>query len=176
LRGLLVGRMQPVHKGHLQVIKRILREVDEVVIGIGSAQLSHSLKDPFTAGERVMMLSKSLSENEISASKYYIIPIQDIKCHSLWVAHIKMLTPPFNHIYSGNPLVQRLFIEDGYEVTEPPLFNREIYSGTEVRRRILLGDDWQSLVPKTVSDVIMEIDGVSRIKHLSKKEKKSYES
>lgn len=170
LRGLLVGRMQPVHEGHLQVIKSILKDVDEVIIGIGSAQLSHTLKDPFTAGERVMMLTKALSENGISASKYYIIPVQDVTCNSIWVAHIKMLTPPFKYVYSGNSLVQRLFLEAGYEVTEPPLFNRENYSGTEVRKRILNDGDWESLVPKSVADVIREIDGISRIKDLSKKE------
>ncbi len=170
MRGLLVGRMQPVHNGHLQVIKRILEEVDEVVIGIGSAQLSHTLKDPFTAGERVMMLTKALSENGIPASKYYIIPVQDVACNSTWVAHIKMLTPPFECIYSGNPLVQRLFIEAGNKVTEPPLFNREIYSGTEVRRRMLTDEDWESLVPGSVVNVIKEIDGVSRIRYISKKE------
>jgi len=170
LRGLLIGRMQPVHNGHLQVIKGILKEVDEVIIGIGSAQLSHTLKDPFTAGERVMMLTKALSENGIHASKYYIIPIQDVTCNSIWVAHVKMLTPPFECVYSGNPLVQRLFIEAGNKVTEPPLFNRETYSGTEVRRRILIDEDWESLVPKSVINVIKEINGISRMKHLSKKE------
>jgi len=170
LRGLLVGRMQPVHEGHLQVIKSILEETDEVIIGVGSAQLSHTLKDPFTAGERVMMLTKALSENNIDASKYYIIPIQDVACNSIWVAHIKMLTPPFECIYSGNPLVQRLFVEEGNNVTQPPLFNREIYSGTEVRRRMLLDEDWESLVPPSVVNVIKEIDGISRIKHLSRKE------
>ena len=91
--------MQPVHKGHLEVIKRILDEVDEVVIGIGSAQLSHTLRDPFTAGERVMMLTKALSENGIPASKYYIIPIQDVECNSIWIAHgtsyEKLPTPLF---------------------------------------------------------------------------------
>ena len=170
MRGLLVGRMQPVHNGHLQVIKGILEEVDEVIIGIGSAQLSHTLKDPFTAGERVMMLTKALSENGIPASKYYIIPIQDVACNSIWVAHVKMLTPPFECVYSGNPLVQRLFIEAGNKVTEPPLFNRETYSGTEVRRRILIDEDWESLVPESVVNVIKEINGISRMKHLSKKE------
>ncbi|MCC7558308.1 MAG: nicotinamide-nucleotide adenylyltransferase, partial [Methanobacteriaceae archaeon] len=82
MRGLLVGRMQPVHKGHLQVIKRILEEVNEIIICVGSAQLSHTIKDPFTAGERIMMLTKALSENGISASRYYIIPVQDIECNS----------------------------------------------------------------------------------------------
>jgi len=170
MRGLLVGRMQPVHQGHLQVIKSILNEVDEVTIGIGSAQLSHTIKDPFTAGERVMMVSKALAENGIPASSYYIIPIQDIECNSLWVAHMEMLTPPFEHVYSGNPLVQRLFAEKGYQVTEPPLFNRKMYSGTEVRRRMLADEEWEKLLPESVVEVINEIDGISRIKHLARKE------
>ncbi|MDP3013170.1 MAG: nicotinamide-nucleotide adenylyltransferase [Candidatus Subteraquimicrobiales bacterium] len=170
MRGLLMGRLQPVHEGHLQVIKIILEEVDEVIIGIGSAQLSHTVKDPFTAGERVMMLSKSLEENDIPASRYYILPIQDIACNSVWVAHVEMLTPPFNKVYTGNPLVQRLFLETGYPVEEPPLFNRESYSGTEVRRRMLTDEDWQSLLPASVVKVIEEINGVYRLKHLNRKE------
>ena len=86
MRGLLVGRMQPIHQGHLDVIKRILGEVDEVIICIGSAQLSHSIKNPFTAGERTMMINKALTEHGIPASSYYITPVQDISCNSLWVA------------------------------------------------------------------------------------------
>ena len=172
MRGLLVGRMQPVHEGHLEVIKRILKDVDEVIIGIGSAQLSHTVKDPFTAGERVLMLTKALAENGIHASKYYIIPIQDVACNSIWVAHVKMLTPPFKHVYSGNSLVQRLFKEGGHQVTIPPLYNREIYSGTEVRRRMLQGENWEALVPISVCEVIKEIEGVSRLQHLSIKEVK----
>ncbi|MEN6329827.1 MAG: nicotinamide-nucleotide adenylyltransferase [Methanobacteriaceae archaeon] len=169
-RGLLVGRMQPVHIGHLQVVKTILQEVDEIIIGIGSAQLSHTVNDPFTAGERVMMLTKSLTENHIDASRYYVLPIQDITCNSVWVAHLEMLAPPFSKVYSGNPLVQRLFFEAGYEVEVPPLFNRETYSGTEVRRRMLADEDWQSLLPSTVVGVIGEISGVPRLKHLNHKE------
>ena len=170
MRGLLVGRMQPVHEGHIEVIKRILEDVDEVIIGIGSAQLSHTVKDPFTAGERVMMLTKALTEYNISASKYYIIPIQDVVCNSVWVAHVKMITPPFNKVYTGNSLVKQLFKESGYQVTVPPLYNREVYSGTEVRKRMLEGKDWESLVTKSVFEVIKEIEGISRIKNLSVKE------
>ena len=56
--------------------------------------------------------------------------------------------------------------EAGYEVRNSPLFNREMYSGTEIRRRIVEGEDWEALVPAGVADVIREIDGVSRIKDL----------
>lgn len=170
VRGILIGRMQPVHNGHMAVIKQILNEVDEIIIGIGSAQASHELKDPFTAGERIVMMSQALAEKDIDPSRYYIIPMQDINFNAIWVSHVKMLTPPFSIVYSGNPLVKQLFSEEGYEVRQPPLYDRKHLSGSEVRKRILNDDDWQELVPKAVIDVINEINGVERLNNLSVKE------
>ena len=170
VRGILIGRMQPVHNGHMEVIKRILEEVDEIVIGIGSAQLSHEVKDPFTAGERVLMMTQALAEIDVDPSRYYIIPMQDINFNAIWASHVKMLTPPFSIVYSGNPLVKQLFVEEGYEVRQPPLYDRIHLSGTEVRRRILEDENWQELVPKATTDLLKEIDGVNRLKNLSVKE------
>lgn len=170
VRGILIGRMQPVHNGHMQVIDKILEEVDEIIIGIGSAQLSHELKDPFTAGERIVMISQALSDAGIDSSRYYIIPMQDINFNAIWVSHVKMLTPPFSIVYSGNPLVKQLFMEEGFEVRQPPLYDRLHLSGSEVRRRILADENWKELVPDATVDVLDEINGIERIKNLSIKE------
>lgn len=170
VRGILIGRMQPVHNGHMEVIKQILREVDEIIIGIGSAQASHELKDPFTAGERIVMMNQALAEKDIDPSRYYIIPMQDINFNAIWASHVKMLTPPFSIVYSGNPLVKQLFSEEGYEVRQPPLYDRLHLSGSEVRRRILNDENWQELVPNATVELIGEISGVERLKNLSVKE------
>ena len=170
LRGILIGRMQPVHNGHIQVIESILDEVDEIIIGIGSAQLSHSLKDPFTAGERVVMMNQALADIGVDSSRYYIIPMQDINFNALWVSHVKMLTPPFSVVYSGNPLVKQLFAEEGYEVKQPPLYDRLHLSGTEVRNRIIEDKNWQELVPDATVKLINEINGDKRLKDRSIKE------
>jgi nicotinamide-nucleotide adenylyltransferase len=170
VRGILIGRMQPVHNGHMQVINKILHEVNEIIIGIGSAQLSHELKDPFTAGERVVMISQALADANVNPSRYYIIPMQDINFNAIWASHVKMLTPPFSVVYSGNPLVKQLFTEEGFEVRQPPLYDRLRLSGTEVRRRILNDEDWKELVPKATADVLAEVNGVERLKNLSVKE------
>ena len=170
IRGILIGRMQPVHNGHMEVIKQILSEVDEIVIGIGSAQLSHELKDPFTAGERVMMMSQALAEIDIDPSRYYIIPMQDINFNAIWPSHVKMLTPPFDIVYSGNPLVKQLFSEEGYDVRQPPLYDRLHLSGTEVRNRIINDGNWRELVPNATAELIDEINGVERIKNLAQRE------
>ncbi len=169
-RGLLIGRMQPIHKGHISVIKETLKDVDELIIGIGSAEKSHTESNPFNGGERILMVTKALREYNIDASRYYIIPLEDIACNSLWVGHVKMLTPPFSRVYTGNSLVQQLFEEENIPYIQPPLFNRKEYSGTEVRRRMLNNEDWQSLVPKSVVDVLEEIKATNRIQKLHRKE------
>jgi nicotinamide-nucleotide adenylyltransferase len=170
IRGILIGRMQPVHNGHMQVINKILEEVDEIIIGIGSAQLSHELKNPFTAGERILMMNQALAESNIDPKRYYIIPMEDINYNALWVSHVKMMTPPFSILYSGNSLVKQLFKEEGFEVKQPPLYDRLHLSGTEVRRRILEDENWRELVPKAPADLIDEINGVERLINLSIKE------
>lgn len=170
MRGLLIGRFQPFHKGHVYVISEVLKEVDEIVIGIGSAQASHSLENPFTAGERLTMISKSLFENGVHKN-YYIIPIPDVNNNSMWVSHVRSLTPPFVKVYSGNTLVKRLFKEAGINVATPPMYNRQHYSGTEIRRRMLNGEKWEDLVPKAVVEIIREVEGINRMRELARSDK-----
>lgn len=161
---LLIGRFQPFHRGHLEVVKKVAGESDHLTIGIGSAQHSHTMENPFTAGERYLMIAESLKEAGID--RYFIVPIEDLNRYSVWVSQVISLSPPFVRVYSNNPLTRRLFFESGYDVKAPPVFNRSEYSGTEVRRRMASGEDWRSLVPPSVARIIDEMDGVGRMKDL----------
>lgn len=163
MRGLVIGRFQPFHLGHQYLINHIDEEVDEVIVGIGSAGQSHSLKNPFTSGERVHLVQDSLDELD---TKTYLIPIADIERDAMWVKHIEILCPAFDVVYSNNPFVERLFEEEGYEVRGTPLHNREEYCGSEIRRRMLDGEDWEHLVPDPVVEAIEEIDGVERLRKI----------
>ncbi|RLG36829.1 nicotinamide-nucleotide adenylyltransferase [Candidatus Alkanophaga liquidiphilum] len=166
MRALYIGRFQPYHKGHHFVIKEIASQFDEIVIVIGSAQKSHELSDPFTAGERYIMISKSLRDDGVL--NYYIVPVIDVNRNAVWVSHIESLIPPVDVVFTNNALVERLFKEEGYEVRKSPFFNRREYSGTEIRRRMLNGESWEDLVPKAVVEVVKEIDGVGRLKDLAR--------
>jgi len=161
---LIIGRFQPFHKGHLGVIRKISEASDNMIIGIGSAQYSHTVNNPFTAGERYLMISDTLKDAGIDNA--YIVPMEDLNRYSVWVSHIVSMAPPFSVVYSNNTLTKRLFLEAGYALKDPPIYNRSEYSGTEVRRRMLCDEDWRSLVPKAVADVIDSIDGIGRIKGL----------
>ena len=165
-RAFYIGRFQPFHLGHLKVISQIAEDVDELVIGIGSAQLSHTPENPFTAGERIMMISRSLEDLDLYN---YVIPINDIYRNAIWVSHVESMTPPFSRAYTNNPLVSRLFSEAGYDVNHSPMYNRSAYSGTEIRRRMLADEDWQQLVPPAVVKVVEEVCGIERLKQVSLK-------
>jgi nicotinamide-nucleotide adenylyltransferase len=161
---LIIGRFQPFHKGHLEVIRKVAKECDDIIIGIGSAQYSHTIENPFTAGERHLMISRALKDAGLD--NCFLVPVVDINRYSVWVSHVVSMVPPFCKVYSNNPLTRRLFEEAGYAVESSPMFNRELYSGTEIRRRIATGDKWHHLVPDGVAKVIEEIDGAARLKAL----------
>ncbi len=163
-RAFYIGRFQPYHLGHHAVLTKIADEVDEVVIGIGSAQKSHGLSDPFTAGERVMMIRHALEDINI---RHYALPIEDIQQNSIWVSYILSRTPPFDVVYSNNPLVIRLFEEADITVLQSPMYQRDVYSGTEIRKKMIAGEKWEHLVPPTIADAIEEIDGVARLRSVS---------
>jgi len=170
-RGLFVGRFQPFHKGHLEVIEKIMKEADELVIVVGSSQYSHRLDNPFTAGERITMIREALKEEGIHMSRIWIIPVPDVHQHALWVSQIVGYSPKFDVVYANEPLTRRLFIEAGFNVESMPLINREVYLATEIRERMQDGENWQELVPSSVAKFIEEIDGETRLRDLNKTDK-----
>jgi nicotinamide-nucleotide adenylyltransferase len=160
-RGLLLGRFQPFHKGHEQLVEHIAAEVDEVIVGIGSADASHSVRNPFTAGERIVMITNVLEDFDVTS---YVVPIEDLDRNSVWVSHAESMCPPFDVVYSNNPLVIRLFEEAGYEVRGTDLADRDRLQGAKIREEIIEDNAWRDRVPEPVVDAIEEIDGATRLR------------
>lgn len=166
-RGLFVGRFQPVHNGHIKALEFVFSQVDEVIIGIGSAQASHTLKNPFTTSERMEMLIRALNEAGLTDKRYYLIPLPDINFNAIWATYVVSMVPRFDVVFTGNSLVAQLFREKGYEVIVQPMFRKDILSATEIRRRMIEGEPWEELVPRSVAEFIKDIKGVERIRMLA---------
>lgn len=169
--GFYIGRFQPVHKGHVYAVKYILERVNELIIGIGSAQFSHEPENPFTAGERFTMLRLALDEAGIDRKLYVVVPIPDTQVHSIWVAQVLAYTPKFDVVFTNDPLSRQLFAEANFKVEGIKFYRRAQYSATYVRRQILNGENWEDLVPRAVARYIREIGGVERIRNLAKTDK-----
>jgi nicotinamide-nucleotide adenylyltransferase len=164
LAGVFVGRFQPFHNGHLFAIQYALKRVDYLYIVVGSAQRSHERDNPFTAAERITMIKETLNEHGIDPSKWMIIPVPDAESHSVWVATVKSTVPKFDVVFSNDSLTTMLFREEGMKVIPVPYNDRQNYSATNVRRRILERKDWENLVPKVVVRLVKQFDGVKRVR------------
>jgi len=162
-RALIIGRFQPVHNGHMEIIKRAAKRY-ELIIGIGSPLKSHTADNPFTGGERYEMILRALGEEGIRA---HVIPIPDIEYNSVWASQVMSLCPPFDVVLSNNPLTIELF-SPYKRVMETAMFSRKEYSGKEIRKRMIEGKEWHNLVPPAVAEYIDGIDGEERIRYLSR--------
>ena len=166
-RALYIGRFQPYHLGHQAVLEKIALEVEEIVIVIGSAQESHTPENPFTGGERMEMIYAALSESGMR-ERSVVTPLQDIKRNSVWASHLRSMVPRFDQVYSNNPLVVQLMSEAGIEIRRSPMYRREQYSGTAIRKLMRENGEWSGLVPAAVAAFIREICGVERLISVSK--------
>ena len=173
--GLFIGRFQPFHKGHLATVKFALEKVEHLVIVVGSAQKSHEPRNPFTAGERIRMIKESLDiDGEIDVRRILIIPVPDTDVHSLWTHQVDMLVPKYDIVFANDLFTLMLFHEKGIKAIEAPLHRRDEMKATEIRKRMITEEIWEDLVPIPVSKVIKEINGVERVKALSRRDAPSH--
>lgn len=168
-RGLMTGRFQPFHNGHLALARQILDECDELVIVIGSAQFNYIDKDPFTAGERVMMIHEALKEAGADLARCYMIPVVNDENNARWIAYLRSMAPQFDVLYSGNDFVKHLALSQdrSIAVKSPKFAKKEEYNATNIRRLMLAGSQWKQLVPPAVAKLIEQIGGIERMKVLA---------
>ncbi len=175
MRGLMMGRFQPFHLGHLELVKQILDDCDEVIIALTGSQFNYIEKDPFTSGERIEMIHQTLTENDIDLAKCYIVAIENQFNIAMWASYLKSSLPHFDKVYSGNDYVVMLLANSGYTVVPPKFLDRDQYSATKIRQMIANDGQWEKLIPSAVSQVIKKINGVKRIQTIFQSETKPQE-
>ena len=176
MRGLMMGRFQPFHLGHLNLAKHILSECDELIIAVTSSQFNYLEKDPFTAGERIEMIHHSLKNEHVDLTKCFIVAIENQFNIATWASYLKASLPKFDKVFSGNKYVSMLLADSGYDVVAPKFLERDKYNATNIRNMIINGnDDWEKIVPSAVATEIKKINGINRLKTISSSDTKPTE-
>lgn len=150
--GILIGRFQPFHVGHLHSVGVAASQVDKLYILVGSSNACRSIKNPWTFAERKDMIRSKLWSAHITNVE--IVPLNDYPYNDTqWIAdvrataeHYDMGKPTlFGHMKEGNDYL-KWFPDWKYRDIETP----HPVNATSIRQRMYATDD--STMPRTVRD------------------------
>ncbi len=164
MNGLLIGRFQPFHLGHLKALEFALSKVDKLWLGLGSSNKPTQKNNPFSAEERKEMITSSIDESMRKRISIYFIP--DLDNHVKWIEKIDTIVPKFDIIFSNDELTNHLYSKRSVQVISIPFLQRDVLSGTNIRDLIISDQKWDDLVPKGTKNFLDKSNAKDRLKIL----------
>jgi nicotinamide-nucleotide adenylyltransferase len=172
-RGMVHGRFQPFHNGHLEYLRGAYERSDEVFVGItnpdptrikpeASDPLRHLPEsNPWSYAERLLMVKAAARGAGLDLGRIHVIPFP-VNEPELWPAYVPEGVTQYIRLFSewGGTKVDR-FREAGYEVVVLDQGAEKAVSGADVRSALREDGDWQALVPAGVARVIRSVERVS---------------
>jgi nicotinamide-nucleotide adenylyltransferase len=169
-RGMIHGRFQPFHNGHLEYLRGAAARSDEVFVGVTnpdptrikeepSDPLRHLPEsNPFTYVERLLMV-QAVAEDEGMRVSVIPFPVNE---PDLWAAYVPPGVTQYLRLFSewGGTKLDRMQ-EAGYEVVVLDEGIEKGISGADVRAAIRAGAEWEALVPPGVAHVIRSLERVT---------------
>lgn len=166
--GFIHGRFQLFHNDHLQYALLAKEQCKKLIVGITSPEnaglireeidphRSEAASNPFTYYERYNMVKLALLDAGIKREDFEIVPYP-IERPEILYNYVPLSATSFFTIYDdwGYEKLHRLG-ELGYGTHV--LFDKreKAMCSTEIRHKIVNGDDWRHMVPKAVYEYIVE--------------------
>ena len=165
-RGMVHGRFQPFHNGHLEYLKGAAARCDELFVGITNPDpervrpeeadpLRHLPEsNPFTYVERLLMVKAAAVDAGLDLSRLHVIPFP-VNEPELWPAYVPAGVTQYLRLFSewGGTKLKRMR-EAGYEVVVLDEGAEKELTVADVRAAIRHGDDWETMVPPGVARVL----------------------
>ena len=82
-----IGRFQPFHAGHADLLRQALAIAPLCIVVIGSAHQARTPKNPFTWEERAQMIRLAMPEAE--RGRVVFVPVRDCYDQDRWTAAVR---------------------------------------------------------------------------------------
>jgi bifunctional NMN adenylyltransferase/nudix hydrolase len=161
----LIGRFQPLHSAHLEIIKRATALTDQLVIIVGSAKQPRTYKNPFTFEERRVMIKDATRGLNMQV---YVEPNTDtIYNDQAWAVRVQGIVSKYRvlggagvgiigHKKDDSSFYLDMFPQWGYENVELIEFLsavdiRDLYFKNSVNYKFIKG-----VLPETTYDFLLD--------------------
>jgi cytidyltransferase-like protein len=172
-RGMIHGRFQPFHLGHLEYLRGAAAESDEIFVGITNPDPTRIKPEPsdpvrhlpesnpWSYAERLLMVKAAGADLGLDPTGLHVIPFP-VNEPELWPAYVPDGVTQYLRLFSewGGTKLER-FRAAGYEVVILDEGVEKAISGADVREALRESGDWESLVPPGVARVIRELERVA---------------
>lgn len=165
--GVFIGRFQPPHLAHQQVMLEALESVKKLILVLGSSRSARSTKNPFTAQERKQMLLTMLGEAGIAKHRLLFVEVRDYFYNeALWLSEVQKGVQAHTQGSSDLALIGHIKDESSYYLRSFPAWEflptnvESSLSATDVRRAAFEGN-WEQvsqLVPSSVKQFLREFE------------------
>lgn len=171
-RGMVHGRFQPFHNGHLEYLRGAYQRSSAVFVGItnpdparirpeASDPLRHLPEsNPWSYADRLLMVKAAARDDGLDLARVHVIPFP-VNEPELWPAYVPEGVIQYIRLFSewGGTKVDRMR-DAGYEVVVLDEGAEKEVSGADVRAALRDGADWEALVPPAVARLIRKLDRV----------------
>jgi cytidyltransferase-like protein len=171
-RGMIHGRFQPFHNGHLEYLRGAAQRSDDVFVGITNPDPTRVRPEPadperhlpesnpYTYWERALMAKAAAGDLGLDLARLHVIPFP-VNEPELWQAYVPEGVTQYLRLFSewGGTKLERMR-EAGYEVVVLDEGAEKAVSGADVRAALREGGDWESLVPPGVAEVLRSLQRV----------------
>jgi nicotinamide-nucleotide adenylyltransferase len=171
-RGMIHGRFQPFHLGHLEYLRGAAERCDEVFVGITNPDPTRIRPEPsdparhlpesnpWTYAERLLMVKAAARDLGLDLERVHVIPFP-VNEPELWPAYVPDGVTQYLRLFSewGGTKLERLQ-GAGYEVVVLDRGASKEISGADVRAALREDGEWEPLVPPGVAHVIRELERV----------------
>lgn len=144
--GLVVGRFQPFHKGHLYLFKKAIKVSYKIIIAVGSSNIKDG-DNPLSYSKRVKMLRKVIANEGWEERILKIVPSPDDPSDDIWLKLLLKNTGKFDVGIGNNDWTNGILKKAGYKVLEVPYLKRIEYQGVIIRKLFEEGKSWEEKVP-----------------------------
>ncbi len=180
--GIITARYQPVHNGHLIPIMAALERCGELFIGVAfpnppntyqehpsNPKVTSPENNPFSYFERLIMLQRATREKGIEEGRIHIVPYESGTLMPNWALNSYFPNGTWYFYMTSNWDHRKMIAaKDRHRTVEVLGENRgDRIHGDDIRGFIATNNDkWKSLVPKSVAEYIIQINGIERIQKL----------
>ena len=133
--GLIIGRFQPLHKGHIYLVKEGQKIAGQLIIAIGSANVS-DFDNPYSINQRIQTLADTFKDELDRGQIQKIIPLDDNASDDVWLTQLRKSAGNFDVVIGNNERVQGIMERAGCPVVPVSFYKRKVYEGKKIREKL----------------------------------------